>query len=72
MDALGSVTDSVARGLSTEKLDDVRGQAQLRLLRKSMDQDEQNIQQVIQSLPEPAKPVKPAVGQPGANVDTYA
>jgi len=65
MDEIGSVT----RGLTTEKLADVQGQAQVSVLKKAQDLEAQQAQQLIESVPQPA-PVSP--GQPGGVINTHA
>ena len=65
MDEIGSVT----RGLTTEKLADVQGQVQVSMVKKTMDQEAQQAQQLIDSVPKPV-PVSP--GQPGGVINTHA
>jgi hypothetical protein len=63
MDEVGSIT----RGLTTEKMADVQGQAQVSVLKKAQDIDAQQAQQLIEALPRPVSP-----GQPGGIINTKA
>lgn len=63
MDEISSIT----RGLTTEKMADVQGQAQISVIKKAQDIDAQQAQQLIESLPRPVSP-----GQPGGIINTKA
>jgi hypothetical protein len=55
---------AAASSLKTEQLGTVRGAAQLEMLKKSMDAQQQQVAQLIQSVPQP--------GQPGGVINTFA
>lgn len=54
---------------NTEQLGTVQGQAQVAMLKKQMDMQEQQVAQLLQSVPRP-QPVQP--GQPGSIINTFA
>lgn len=60
---------SSVRSPSTEQLGTVQGQAQVAMLKKQMDMQEQQMAQLLQSVPQPpaAQP-----GQPGSIINTFA
>lgn len=60
---------SAVRSPATEQLGTVQGQAQVAMLKKQMDLQEQSVAQLLQSVPQP-QPVEP--GQPGSIVNTFA
>jgi hypothetical protein len=63
MDEVSSIT----RGLTTDKLADVQGQAQVSVVKKAQDLEVQQAQQLIDSVPRPVSP-----GQPGGVINTKA
>ncbi len=55
---------AAASSLTTEQLGTVRGAAQVEMLKKSMDAQKQQVEQLIQAVPQP--------GQPGGVINTFA
>ncbi|GAA5170844.1 YjfB family protein [Viridibacterium curvum] len=64
-DLVGSVT----RGLTTESVSSVRGEAQVAVLKKAVDAEAQQAAQLVEALPK-LPPVSP--GQPGGIINTRA
>jgi len=58
---------SITRGLTTEKAADVQSQVQVSVVKKAIDIQAQQAQQLIESLPRPVSP-----GQPGGVINTKA
>ncbi|MDB5801793.1 MAG: putative motility protein [Rhodocyclales bacterium] len=63
MDEISNIT----RGLTTEKAADVQSQVQVSVVKKAIDIEAQQAQQLIESVPAPVSP-----GQPGGIINTKA
>jgi hypothetical protein len=63
MDEVSNIT----RGLTTDKMADIQGQAQVSVVKKAQDIEAQQAQQLLDALPRPVSP-----GQPGGIINTKA